>query len=147
MFTCAGTEAAIADLVLDLRSIKAQYYRFGIQLRVPPHEIMEWEQEFQRDANGILGEILNFLFANYRNPIELLYTALLKIDQAILAEELKLKYGGAQGNNVESCVSIDILYANGKKKSTGNENKGNIWSSVMFLFITINSEPLFASLI
>ena len=106
----------IPDLVLELQSIKAEYYQFSIQLRVPHEEIVALEQQFQRDANRMLGEILQFLLANDRNPMETLYTALLKIDQPILGKKLKLKYGGAQGNNVESFISIYILYTNGKKE-------------------------------
>ena len=129
----------IPDLVLELQSIKAEYYRFSIQLRVPHEEIVAWEQQFQRDANRMLGEILQFLFANDHNPMETLYTALQNIDQPKLADELKLKYGGAQGNNVVIYKYLYIIH-NGQKK-TRIENKSNIWSCVMFLFKTINSKP------
>ena len=53
-----------------------------------------------KDANRMLEKILQFLFAKDHNPMESLYTALVNIDQTILVKKLKLKYGGAQDNNV-----------------------------------------------
>ena len=94
------SERDIPDLLLELRSIKAEYHSFGIQLGVPSHEVVAWEREFQRNANRILEKILQFLFANNHNPMETLYAALQNIDQPKLLKKLQLKYGGAQGNNV-----------------------------------------------
>ena len=94
----AENKPTIADLVVELRSIKAEYHRFGIQLRVPSYEIESWEQEFQRDADRMLEKILTFLFANQKYPMETLYAALKKIDQPVLADELMSKYKESQGN-------------------------------------------------
>ena len=115
LFNCAVSEPDLPGLLLELKSIKAKYHRFGIQLGVPLYEIEAWEKS-QSDADIMLEKILQFLFANDHNPMETLYTALVNIDQSILVKKLKLKYGGAQGNNAESFISIDILCTNGKKK-------------------------------
>ena len=92
------SKPTIPDLVVELRSVKAKYHRFGIQLAVPPYEIEAWEQEFQRDAERLLEKILVFLFANQRNPMKIIYAALQNIDQPNLADKLMLKYGESQGN-------------------------------------------------
>ena len=76
------------------------YLYLGIQLGVPPHKIKAWENLFQKDAVKMLDAIVHFLFDNNSNPKEILYYALKKMHQPILAKELKSKYGGSQGNNI-----------------------------------------------
>ena len=97
-FNNSVNKPAIADLIMELQSIKAEYHRFGIQLGVLPYEIVAWEQEFHRNADRMLEKILTFSFAKQKDPMENLYAALLKINQTILAEELRSKYEDLQGN-------------------------------------------------
>ena len=99
----AVSRPAISDLVVDLKSIKANYHMFGVQAGVPPYDIDAWEVNFLKDADRILEKILGFLLDSQMDPMKPICDALEKIDKPILANKLRLKYGGSQGN-------VELLY-------------------------------------
>ena len=100
-FSCSGDDAAkIPKLVMDLQEVKDQYSRLGTQLQVPPYQISAWDNKYNRDADIILLKILEFLFANRKNPYEILWSALTNIDRPRLAQRLKVEYGQSQGNAI-----------------------------------------------
>ena len=73
----------------ELQSVKGQYHRLGIQLGIPPNDIDAWENEYNRTADIILVKIIRYMLDNKDNPLEILCSALDRIDQTQLALRLR----------------------------------------------------------
>ena len=84
-----------------------QYYRLGILLYLPPSQLEAWENDYHRNADAILQKILEFLFDNKENPLDILCSALTCIDQHHLAQQIRDKYEAPQGN--ATCLHFHFL--------------------------------------
>ena len=84
----------------ELQSVKGQYRPLGIQLGILPSQIDAWENEYNRKADTLLEKIITHLLNNKDNPLEVLCSALDRVDQTQLALRLRRIFGLPKGRNV-----------------------------------------------
>ena len=150
-FSCSCDDAVnLFNLVTDLQLVKHQCSRLGTQLQVPPYQISAWENMYNRNADTILEKIIVFLIANNDNPVEILCSALIDMDHRRLAQRMRNKYEGPQGN--ATCLLFHFylitpllyIFINHKDKVGKSDNSDVHWLSLhplqqrdMYIYIYI----------
>ena len=89
---------------MELQSVKGQYRPLGIQLGILPSQIDAWEVQYRRASDTMLEKIIGYLLDNKDNPLEVLCSALYRIDQTHLALRLGHISGLPRGMNYVSLL-------------------------------------------
>ena len=85
----------LRELLRDLESVKSKYYSFGVHLNIPTSKLQEWECDHPNNCIRVFQDLLNFVLSNYPegNCMESTCSALDHIDECLLAQEMRQKYG------------------------------------------------------
>ena len=106
----------LSRLLKDLDSVKHKYLFFGINLNIPLPKIREWEGNYFKESTRIFPELIHFCLSNFpeNTCVESMCNALDQIDERLLAQEMRGKYGILRGNKYissHSCIySISFAY-------------------------------------